>query len=75
MKNRYSLCANIYEEEAIKTAIRDFQNIAKITYRLSNDEKNYIIVFENYIADLSRTQKEFANYVLMETIRIKRIVL
>lgn len=75
MKNKYNLCTNIYEEEAIKIAIRDFQNIAQITYHLSDDKKNYVIVFENCILDLNRTQKEFANYVLMETIRIKRIVL
>ena len=68
MKNKYSFCKSIYEEEALKTAINDFGNIAQIG-------KKYIVTFENCILDLGKTQKEFANYVLMETIRIKRIAL
>ncbi len=75
MKNKYNFCKSIYEEEALKTAINDFGNIAQITYRLSEDGKKYIVTFEDCIPDLDKTQKEFANYVLMETIRIKRIAL
>lgn len=75
MKNKYNFCKSIYEEEALKTAINDFGNIAQITYCLSEDGKKYIVTFKNCILDLDKTQKEFANYVLMETIRIKRIAL
>ena len=60
----------------------DYQELLKETYYRGNISVPIlvtafgdIVTFEDCIPDLDKTQKEFANYVLMETIRIKRIAL
>ena len=66
--NRMTLQKEIYQKSAIEKAIQAFSQIAMI--RLTEeDEKYYILTFEQCMADPQRTMDEFGNYVLAETIK------
>ena len=66
--NRMTLQKEIYQKSAIEKAIQAFSQIA--TIRLTEeDEKYYMLMFEQCMADPQRIMDEFGNYVLAETIK------
>ena len=75
MGNKYNFCKKIYEEQALKTGIKDFQNIAHITYEIDDKNRYYVVTFEACIIDIDKIKKEFGNYILIETMRRKGIQL
>ena len=66
--NKMTLQKEIYPKSAIVHAIQAFDQLA--TIRLAEeDEKYYMLTFEQCMADPQRTMDEFGNYVLAETIK------
>ena len=66
--NRMTLQKEIYQKSAILHAIQAFAQIATIRLE-EEEEKYYVLTFEQCVADQQRTMDEFGNYVLAETIK------
>lgn len=59
LKQSFKIDSNIYKEDLINTAIKDFLEIAKISY----DNWNLVIVADED-SDISEIFNEFMNYVI-----------
>ena len=66
--NKMTLQKEIYQKSAMEHAIQAFGQLAAI-HLMEEDEKYYMLTFEQCMADPQRTMDEFGNYVLAETIK------
>ncbi len=60
--NKLCLASDIFREKQIEDAIKAFSSICSIS--VSRDATGFICVFENTLYDVSKTMKEFENYVI-----------